>query len=189
MSTGISPTDKDRLVELACVEVGNDEINQEHVFHSFINPERDIPSEMSELIGISNARVAEAPHFAEIADDFMSFIRGATLVIYNAPFDLGFIACELARTGMVNIFDAPVIDTRQIAIKLFPNELNNVSPLSERLAIEQILDPGNPALEGAYAGALIWLKLREAAKIDLSPSPAKSLLADFVSDHLKLAHK
>jgi len=144
-TTGLSPHQGDRMVEIGAIEVSNRDMKQTQTFHQYINPQRNIPAEVIRIHGIDNARVKDEPCFADIAQDFLDFIRGATLVIHNAPFDLGFIMNELTECGMPNIHDVPVIDTLVMAKKQFPRQRNNLDALCDRFDIER----GHRQLHGA----------------------------------------
>ncbi len=143
-TTGLSPLNGDRIVDIGAVEVLHRRVTDRH-FHHYINPERPIPEEVVRIHGIDDAKVADAPRFAEIARDFLAFIEGATLVIHNAPFDLLFLMHELDRAGMPGIDDAPVIDTLAWARKLHPNQRNNLDALCDRYGVAR----GHRTLHGA----------------------------------------
>ena len=144
-TTGLSPHNGDRMVEIGAVEVCHRDMHQTKTFHKYINPGRNIPAEVVRIHGIDDERVKDEPHFADIAQDFLDFIEGGTLVIHNAPFDLGFIMNELADCGMPNIYDVPVIDTLALAKKQFPRQRNNLDALCDRLNVER----GHRELHGA----------------------------------------
>jgi len=144
-TTGLSPNNGDRMVEIGAIEICNRDMKQCTTYHQFINPDRSIPAEVVRIHGIDDARVKDEPKFAEIAQDFLSFIEGGTLVIHNAPFDLGFIMNELADCGMPNIHDMPVIDTLLMAKQQFPRQRNNLNALCDRFEIER----GHRELHGA----------------------------------------
>jgi len=144
-TTGLSPHQGDRMVEIGAVEICNRDMNQCKTYHQFINPDRNIPAEVIRIHGIDDARVKDEPKFAEIAQNFLNFIEGGTLVIHNAPFDLGFIMNELADCGLPNIQDMPVIDTLAMAKKQFPRQRNNLNALCDRFEIER----GHRELHGA----------------------------------------
>ncbi len=93
-TTGIDPKDGHRLVEIGAVEMVNRRFTG-RTYHQYINPERHIDAEVVAVHGIDDAKVANEPVFAQVADDFWAFIDGAELVIHNAPFDVGFIDHEL----------------------------------------------------------------------------------------------
>jgi len=146
-TTGLSPLNGDRMVEIGAIEVLNRKVlsGDKHVFHHYINPERNIPAEVVRIHGIDNAKVKNKPTFKEIAQDFLDFIEGATLVIHNASFDLGFIMNELRLNGFPNIQNTLVIDTLAFARKKHPNQRNNLDALCDRYDIER----GHRDLHGA----------------------------------------
>ena len=144
-TTGLSPANGDKMVEIGAIEVSNRDMSQTRTFHQYLNPERNIPNEVVRIHGIDNARVKDEPIFKDIAQDFLDFIEGGTLVIHNAPFDLGFIMAELESIGLPNIHDIPVIDTLVMAKKQFPRQRNNLDALCDRFEIER----GHRELHGA----------------------------------------
>ncbi|MBL4775457.1 MAG: DNA polymerase III subunit epsilon [Mariprofundus sp.] len=146
-TTGLSPLNGDRMVEIGAIEVLNRKVlsGDKHVFHQFINPERNIPAEVVRIHGINNAKVKNEPTFKEVAQKFLDFIEDATLVIHNASFDLGFIMHELYLHGLPNIQDMKIIDTLAFARKKHPNQRNNLDALCDRYAIER----GHRELHGA----------------------------------------
>jgi len=146
-TTGLSPLNGDRMVEIGAIEVLNRKVlsGDKHVFHHYINPERNIPAEVVRIHGIDNAKVKNKPTFKEIAQQFLDFIEGATLVIHNASFDLGFIMNELRINGFSNIQHMQVIDTLAFARKKHPHQRNNLDALCDRYSI----DRGKRDLHGA----------------------------------------
>lgn len=87
-TTGLSPT-KDRIIELAAIRF-KDGIPTE-VFESFVNPKREIPSDVSNINHITNEMVASAPSISEILPAFETFVGGNALVAHNLEFDLKFL--------------------------------------------------------------------------------------------------
>ncbi len=148
-TTGLSPLNGDRIVEIGAIEVSRRSICRDKVFHHYLNPERDIPEEVVRIHGISNDKVKDAPVFADIADDFLAFIKDATLIIHNAGFDLGFLMHELQLCGRPDIASVPVIDTLVYARKRHPNQRNNLDALCDRYGIER----GHRSLHGALLDA------------------------------------
>jgi len=143
-TTGLSPHDGDRMVEIGAIEV-NQRKPSGRTFHRYLNPERHIPEEVVRIHGINNERVKDEPTFEYVADEFLEFIRGATLVIHNAPFDLGFIMNELHLFEKPGIEHVPVIDTLELARKQHPQQRNNLDALCDRYGIER----GHRELHGA----------------------------------------
>ena len=95
-TTGLETAQDHRIIEIGCVELVNRRLTGRH-YHQYINPEREVDAGAFEVHGISNEMLADKPVFAQIADDFLTFIGDAELVIHNAPFDIGFIDHELRK--------------------------------------------------------------------------------------------
>ena len=96
-TTGINRS-KDRIVEVACLEI-NDGIIGKH-FQTYVNPERDIPSYISEnILNLPNEFFKDKKKFHEIASDLMDFINDATLVAHNISFDYPFLSNQLQGIG------------------------------------------------------------------------------------------
>ena len=136
-TTGLSPQNGDKMVEIGAVEVRERDMTQTRSFHRYINPGRSIPQEVVRIHGIDDEKVKDEPHFADIAQEFLDFIEGGTLVIHNAPFDLGFIMAELDAAGLPNIHHVPVIDTLALAKKQYPRQRNNLDALCDRFEVER----------------------------------------------------
>ena len=144
-TTGLSPQNGDKMVEIGAVEVCNRDMSQTRTFHKVLDPERSIPEVVVRIHGIDNKAVQGKPTFREVAPKFLEFIQGATLVIHNAPFDLNFIMSELSDHGLENIQHMPVIDTLAMAKKQFPRQRNNLNALCDRFDIGR----GHRTLHGA----------------------------------------
>src|SRR5690554_43814 len=95
-TTGIDPNEGHRIIEIGCVEVVERQLTGRN-YHVYINPEREVEAEAITVHGITNEFLTDKPKFAEIADEFFEFIKGAELVIHNAAFDVGFMDSEFAR--------------------------------------------------------------------------------------------
>jgi len=135
-TTGLSPQRGDKMVEIGAIAVHNREVSGE-VFHRYINPLRDIPQEVVRIHGITEKKVKHEPAFPDIADAFLDFIAGSTLVIHNAAFDLNFIMSELLAAGKKDISEMPVIDTLDMARKQFSGQKNSLDVLCDRFGIER----------------------------------------------------
>ncbi len=137
-TTGLEPRLGHRIIEIGCVEVIDRRVTGNR-YHQYINPEREIDEGAEEVHGISTAFLADKPVFADIVDDFLSFIKGAELVIHNAPFDVGFIDHELdllnqPHNHVENI--STVLDTLVLARKMHPGQKNNLDALCKRYDID-----------------------------------------------------
>lgn len=152
-TTGLEPAQGHRIIEIGCVELVNRRLTNNR-YHQYINPEREIDEGAVEVHGITSEFLADKPRFAEIAEDFISFIRGAELIIHNAPFDVGFINHELKRLdGAGTPVDSfcKIIDTLVMARQMHPGQKNNLDALCKRYEI----DNSSRELHGALLDAEI----------------------------------
>jgi len=84
-----------RMTEIGAVKIRGGEVID--TFSSLLNPDRHIPANITRITGISNAMVAGAPRFHEIADAFADFMGDAIFCAHNVNFDYGFISAEYKR--------------------------------------------------------------------------------------------
>ena len=152
-TTGLVPAEGHRIIEIGCVELIERRPTRRH-FHQYLQPDRDIDAGAIEVHGISNEFLADKPRFADIAEDFIDFIRGAELVIHNAPFDVGFIDHELGllgpQWGSVEAH-CTVLDTLLMARRNYPGQRNSLDALCKRLEV----DNSRRSLHGALLDAKI----------------------------------
>ncbi|KAA1179768.1 DNA polymerase III subunit epsilon [Photorhabdus heterorhabditis] len=142
-----------KIIEIGAVEVINRRLTGRH-FHIYIKPDRLVDPEAFEVHGISDEFLQDKPLFADIADEFIEFIRGAELIIHNAPFDIGFMDYEFGKLNR----DIPptadfckITDSLQLARALFPGKRNNLDALCDRYDI----DNSKRTLHGALLDAEI----------------------------------
>jgi DNA polymerase III subunit epsilon len=137
-TTGLDPAQGHRIIEIGCVELVNRRLTGRR-FHQYLQPDRDIDAGAIEVHGITTEFLADKPRFADIVADLIGFIRGAELVIHNAPFDVGFLNCELqllgAHHGVLADFCA-VLDTLALARQLHPGQKNSLDALCRRYAVD-----------------------------------------------------
>ncbi|MFP7706852.1 PolC-type DNA polymerase III [Trueperella sp. LYQ141] len=93
-TTGLSPQ-QDRIIEIAILQLDS-QLRETAQFHSLINPQ--IPIQASHIHGLSDADVAQAPTFGDIAEEVCQALDGRRFVAHNARFDREFINAELRRT-------------------------------------------------------------------------------------------
>lgn len=136
-TTGLDPKQGHRIIEIACIELVNRRLTGHHL-HKYINPEREIDAGAQAVHGISLDFLADKPKFEDVAGEFIDFVRGAELIIHNAPFDIGFLNAELDRLGMVPIdtICSGVTDTLKMARERYPGKRNNLDALCERYQID-----------------------------------------------------
>ncbi|MBD1584319.1 DNA polymerase III subunit epsilon [Pseudoalteromonas sp. S16_S37] len=137
-TTGIDPKAGHRIIEIGCVELINRRLTGNN-FHVYINPQREIEEEAIDVHGITNEFLRGKPLFSQIAQEFFDYIKGAELVIHNAPFDVGFMDNEFAMLN--HGFPATheycqVLDTLVMARNLHPGQKNNLDALCRRYDID-----------------------------------------------------
>ena len=138
-TTGLSFAEGHRIIEIGCVEViGRRPTGR--TFHCYINPERPVESDAQAVHGLTDAFLADKPVFADVARDWYEFVRGAELVIHNAPFDIGFLEGELQRmeAPFAHIADyCEITDTLALARRLHLGQRNNLDALCKRYGIDR----------------------------------------------------
>ena len=136
-TTGLEPANGHRIIEIGCVEMINRRLTG-NSYHVYLQPDREIDAGALEVHGITNEFLLDKPRFVDVVEDFVAFIRGAELIIHNAPFDLGFLNAELKRAnfphGKVQAF-CSVLDTLVMARQLHPGQKNNLDALCKRYGI------------------------------------------------------
>lgn len=157
-TTGLSPEEGHRVIEIGCVELHN-HVPTGRVFHQYINPERDVPEVATQISGLTEEFLKDFPIFSEIADDFLAFIEDAPLVIHNAKFDIAFLNSELSNVGKPLIPMARSIDTLLIARKKYPGSPASLDALSKRFEIN-IPREKHGALLDAQILAEIYIELK-----------------------------
>ena len=160
-TTGLEPSDGHRIIEIGCVELVNRRITG-NTYHQYIQPDRAIDAGAREVHGITDQFLADKPRFADIADEFLTFIRGAELVIHNAPFDVGFINHEFALLGksVGSVSEhCTIVDTLAIARRLHPGQRNNLDALCKRYQIDNSQRDLHGALLDAEILADVYLAM------------------------------
>ncbi len=134
-STGLDPSEGDRIVEIGALELIN-YIPTGKTYHQYINPERPIPAGATAVHGITDDFVADKPVYAEIVAAFDEFIGDSPLVIHNAEFDMKFLNAEYKRLGLPALPMSRAIDTLIIARKKFPGAPASLDALCKRFNID-----------------------------------------------------
>ncbi|HKJ83590.1 MAG TPA: DNA polymerase III subunit epsilon [Mariprofundaceae bacterium] len=179
-TTGLSPLNGDRMVEIGAVEVCHRSIQEGRSFHRYINPGRPIPEEVVRIHGISDDDVKNEPPFDEIAPSFLEFVDGATLVIHNAGFDLGFIANELRLGGFDDIGHMSVIDTLDLARHRHPHQRNNLDALCDRYGVDRSRRTRHGALLDAELLAEVYLAMTGGRQFSLDTDVHIQTVSNFV---------
>src|SRR5664279_5049156 len=157
-TTGLDPLQGHRLVEVGCIELLN-RIPTGATFHSYLNPEREVPAEAVAIHGLATEFLKDKPLFADIADDFLSFIGDAPLVIHNAGFDHGFLIAELKRVERPLIARDRLVDTLILARRKHPAGPNRLDDLCARYGIDNSHRAKHGALLDAEILAEVYLEL------------------------------
>lgn len=149
-TTGLSAENGDRIIEIGCVELLARKLTGRNLHH-YINPERDSHEDALKVHGISNEFLRDKPKFAAIADELLEYLRGAELIIHNAPFDIGFLNKEMELLGLPPVTEVVcgVIDSLVMAKEMFPGKRNGLDALCDRLGV----DNSGRTLHGALLDA------------------------------------
>jgi DNA polymerase-3 subunit epsilon len=190
-TTGLNPKLGDRIIEIGCVELLSRRASDRE-FHAYLNPEREVELGATRVHGLTREDLAAKPKFADIAREFLDYVKGAELIIHNADFDIEFLNMELDRLGLGRIQDyvAGITDTLLSAKELHPGKKNSLDALCERYFI----DNSRRTLHGALADArllaecyLAMTRGQESLMMDLeSPMAAAGGAAGVILDVSKL---
>jgi len=175
-TTGLEPAQGHRIIEIGCVELFNRRLTGNH-YHQYIQPDREIDEGAIEVHGISNEFLVDKPRFADIVEDFLSFIKGAELIIHNAPFDVGFINHEFLRYRE----DHPklesfcsITDTLAMAREMHPGQKNNLDALCKRYDVDNSRRDLHGALLDAEILADVYLRMTGGQEALFSESQQQS---------------
>lgn len=158
-TTGLEPSQGHKIIEIGGVEVVDRKLTGKH-FHKYINPQRDIDDGAFEVHGISSEFLADKPTFAEIAEEFVDFVKGAELVIHNASFDVSFLNYELSlleQTPGTIEEHCQVTDSLALARHKHPGQKNSLDALCRRYAVDNSARQLHGALLDAEILADVYL--------------------------------
>jgi DNA polymerase-3 subunit epsilon len=149
-TTGLYHAQGHRVIEIAAVEVVNRRLTKQH-FHYYLNPDREIDHGAQEVHGISLEFLQDKPRFPDIVNELLDFIADAELIMHNAPFDVGFLNCELGLIEQkpLESIVAKVTDTLKIAKEMRPGQRNSLDALCRHFGI----DNSKRTLHGALLDA------------------------------------
>lgn len=157
-TTGFNPKTGDRIIEIGCVEL-IDLLPTKKTYHTYVNPQRDVPPGASKVSGITTEFLYDKPLFVNVVDAFLEFIGDSPLVIHNAGFDMGFINSELDRLCRPLLPMTRAIDTVQIARQKFPGSPASLDALCRRFGIDLSVRVKHGALLDAELLASVYLEL------------------------------
>ncbi len=170
-TTGLSPKDGDRVVEIGCVELIN-HVPSGRTFHVYVNPERDMPAEAFRVHGLSAEFLADKPVFAAIARDFVDFVGEAKMVAHNAAFDVAFLNFELGKVGLPGLTEDRIVDTLTLARRKHPFGPNSLDALCQRYGIDNARRTKHGALLDSEILAEVYLELLGGRQTDLGLAAA-----------------
>lgn len=159
-TTGLSPENGDRIVEIGCIEMINRRLTGE-TRHHYLNPERPSHEDARKVHGLSDEFLAGQPKFAEIADELIDFLSGAEIVIHNAAFDVGFLDAELRRIGKTALAlqVAKVTCSLTMAREQYPGKSNSLDALCKRLEVDNAARTLHGALLDAGLLAEVYVRM------------------------------
>ena len=166
-TTGLDPLLGHRIVEIGAVELFN-HIPTGNTFHTYINPQRDVPREAETVHGLSSEFLKDKPKFSQIADEFMEFIGESVLIIHNASFDVGFLNAELGFVKRPPVLYERIIDTLVLAKKRHPMGPNSLDALCKRYGIDIAKRTKHGALLDSELLAGVYLELIGGRQIALT---------------------
>ncbi len=180
-TTGLEPSEGHRIIEIGCVELINRRPSNNR-YQQYVNPGREIDAGAIEVHGITNEMLADKPAFADVARDLMEFIKGAELIIHNAPFDVGFLNHEFSlmangETPMRVEDFCSVVDTLKLARSMHPGQKNDLDSLCKRYSV----DNSHRTLHGALLDAEIL------ADVYLAMTGGQTGLFEDTHSHMKSA--
>jgi len=184
-TTGLSPGNGDRVIEIGCIEMVNRRLSGRNLHH-YLNPQRRNSEDAVRVHGLSDEFLADKPLFAAIADELLAYLQGAELVIHNAAFDLGFLDEELRRIGRAPLRShvAGVVDTLLMAREAYPGKSNSLDALCKRLQVDHSSRTLHGALLDAGLLAEVYLRMtrgQESLVIDAA-GVAQASAADVAVD-------
>lgn len=187
-TTGLLIEEGHRIIEIGCIELVNRKFTGKR-YHQYINPQRTIDEGALSVHGITNQFLTNKPVFSDIIEEFMQFIRGAELIIHNAPFDIGFINYELQlldQTWKPLTDDTwSIVDTLKLARQLHPGQRNSLDALCKRYSVDNSQRELHGALLDAHLLAQVYLAMTggqgslfdELNVVDLTPAKENSFSA------------
>ncbi len=158
-TTGIDPKEGHRIIEIGAVQIENREITNVE-FHKYVQPNRTVGDSVK-VHGITDKFLINKPQFSQVSDDLLSFIEGSTLIIHNAPFDLGFLNHELTLNGVKKKIQdfCTIIDTLELSKKQRPGTMHNLDALCRRFGIDTSARTRHGALLDAQILAQVYLAM------------------------------
>ena len=158
-TTGLSPTEGHRIIEVGCVEL-KDARPTDRTWHSYFNPQRSISRDASRVHGLTLPKLRKEPLFADRAANLLAFLgEDAKLIAHNANFDAGFLNAEFGRAGLPALNFSRFIDTLAIARLKRPGKKNSLDALCAYFGISTVHREKHGALKDAILLAEVYARL------------------------------
>lgn len=157
-TTGFDAKGLDKITEIGCIEV-IDFIPTGEIYHTYLDPQRDVPEKVTEITGLTREFLTGKPLFADVAQDFLDFVKDSNLVAHNADFDRGFINAELERAGFDPVPKKQFVDTLRIARSMFPGSPASLDALCKRFNVSLSSRNKHGAIIDAELLAEVYLDL------------------------------
>ena len=160
-TTGLETSQGHRVIEIGAIEMVNRRMTGNN-FHHYFNPEREIDEAAIEIHGITNERLKEEPYFDDLAVDLIGFLKGAELIIHNAPFDVGFLNHEFSLCGYGDSVienNCDILDTLVLARHKHPGQKNSLDALCKRYDVDNSQRTLHGALLDAEILADVYLQM------------------------------
>jgi len=175
-TTGFEPSEGDRIVEIGAVELFN-HLPTGKNYHQYINPERKMPKEAFDVHGLGDDFLRDKPVFKAIAQDFLTFIGDAQLIIHNASFDMKFLNAELSWVNLPALPMARATDTLMLARRKFPGSPATLDALCRRFGVDNSGREKHGALLDSELLAEVYLELIGGRQPDFGLSPVQQAAA------------
>jgi len=166
-TTGLSPLNGDRIVEIGCVEMFN-RCETGRTFHSYFNPGRPMPTEAEAVHGLTDRFLSDKPAFAEVSEGLLAFIGDSPMVAHNAGFDFGFINHELGACGRPGVCTSRMVCTLTLARQKFPGAKHSLDALCTRFGVDRSQRIKHGALLDAQLLAQVYVELTGGRQIGLT---------------------
>ncbi len=176
-TTGLEWRQGERVIEIACVEMVSRKLTGRH-FHCYLNPGRAIGAGAQAVHGLTDEFLADKPKFADVAEEFLEFVRDAEVIIHNAPFDVGFLDNELELIDREPLKSGCncIVDTLKMARELRPGKKNNLDALCSEFGVDNSSRQLHGALFDAELLAEVYLAMtrgQESLMMDLEMGSAE----------------
>ncbi|MGH8819801.1 MAG: DNA polymerase III subunit epsilon [Rhodoferax sp.] len=179
-TTGLSAEGGDRIIEIGCVELLGRKLTGNNK-HFYLNPGRDSHEDALKVHGLTSEFLRDKPKFDAVADELIEYLRGAEIIIHNAPFDVSFLNKELELSGRPAFGQlvGSVTDTLAMAKEMFPGKRNSLNALCDRLGVDHSTRTLHGALLDAELLADVYINLtrgQDALLMNLDPDERAGLV-------------